>query len=354
MRMWMTLLSFWMSFQVTPEKIVSYLEKRCSVQQNNTEFITPEALRVASVQIRMRNYLDLKSYLDDMLSLTEAAVKEKAQLVVFPEYVGLLAMTFLPGYKKLFDWLLDGKRPESLDQVNIKPYKMEEIAEYFQNYIYETYICTFGTLARLLHVYIAAGSCILCEGKTLYNRSILFGPEGEPVGMQDKTAALCLDQNIGVKPSSHIEIFETPMGKISIVLGSDAYYFENVKAAAEQDVRLILVPDSRGGVTPDIVRCRAEENGIFAVYSCYSSPKNETVKAGIMAPFSMTPGHTGTFSQAEGHESGIVSARLNLEKLPGRTLEANPRFLAGDYLHSYVYSGKFPMPRKISGLLGSP
>ena len=43
----MTLLSFWMSFQVTPEKIVSYLEKACSVQQNNTEYITPEALRVA-------------------------------------------------------------------------------------------------------------------------------------------------------------------------------------------------------------------------------------------------------------------------------------------------------------------
>jgi len=144
------------------------------------------------------------------------------------------------------------------------------------------------------------------------------------------------------------------MGKISILLGSDAYYFENVKAAAEQDVRLILVPDSRGGVTPDIVRCRAEESGIFAVYSCYSGPKNENVRAGIMAPCSMKPGHSGTFDQTEDHESGTVTARLNLEKLPGRTLEANPRFLAGDYLHSYVYSGKFPMPRKISGLLGSP
>ena len=97
----MTLLSFWMSFQVTPEKIVSYLEKACSVQQNNTEYITPEALRVASVQIRMRNYPDLKSYLDEMLSLTEEAVKNKAQLVVFPEYVGLLAMTFLPDRKSV-------------------------------------------------------------------------------------------------------------------------------------------------------------------------------------------------------------------------------------------------------------
>lgn len=344
MRIWLALLSFLMSFRVTPNKIVSHLEKTCKNQRDNTAFITAEALRVTAVQLRVRGYQNLKDYLDEMLSITQEAVDGGAQVVVFPEYVGLLAATLLPGFGRLLYWAMEGGTPETLDEVRLRPRKIAMLAESFQNYIYEAYLYTFSTLARLLHVYIAAGSCIVYERGALYNRGVLFGPDGEPVGAQNKISILCFDKVMGVKPYDHIEVFDTPMGKVSIILGSDAYYFETFKTAVEQGAKLILTPDGRGGVTSDVLRCRAEEGGVYAVYSCYASPKNKKVRAGILAPFAMTPEHTGTVVSAKDSKTGCVTARLNLEKLLPRELEANPDFLAGDYMHSYLYSGKFPMP----------
>lgn len=351
MRVWLALLSFLMSFRVTPEKIVSYLEKACTNQRDNTAFITPEALRVAAVQLRVRGYKNLKDYLSEMLSLTQEAVDNGAQVVVFPEYVGLFAATLLPEFGRLLYWVMEGDTPDTLDEVRLRPRKIAMLAESFQNYIYEAYVYTFSTLARLLHVYIAAGSCIVYERGALYNRSVLFDPQGEPLGAQDKTAILGFDKAMGVKPCEHVEVFDTPMGKLSIVLGSDAYYFENFKAAVEMGARLILVPDGRGGVTADVLRCRAEESGVYTVYSCYANPKHKQVRAGVLAPFAMTAEHAGTVAQAGDSRASTVTVRINLEKLQGKELEANPEFLEGDYLHSYLYSGKFPMPAQNVGKL---
>lgn len=344
MRIWLALLSFLMSFRVTPFKIISHLEKTCKNQRDNTSFITPEALRVAGVQLRVHGYKGLKDYLDEMLSVTQEAVDNGAQVVVFPEYVGLLAATLLPNFDRLLYWVMEGDTPESLDEVRLRPHKIAMLAESFQNYIYEAYAYTFSTLARLLHVYIVAGSCIVYERGALYNRSVMFDPQGEPVGAQDKTAVLCFDKAMGVSPYDHVDVFDTPMGKVSIILGSDAYYFENFKAAVEQGARLIFVPDGRGGITADVTRCRVEESGVYAVYSCYAGPKNKEVRAGVLAPFSLTPEHSGTVARARDIKTGTVTARINLDKLTPLEREGNPEFMAGDYLHSYLYSGKFPMP----------
>lgn len=344
MRIWLALLSFLMSFRVTPGKIVSHLEKACKNQRDNTAFITPEALRVASVQLRVHGYKSLKDFLDEMLAAAQEAVDNGAQVVVFPEYVGLLAATLLPNFGRLLYWVMEGDTPESLDEVRLRPHKIAMLAESFQNFVYEVYAYTFSTLARLLHVYIVAGSCIVYERGALYNRSVLFDPRGEPVGSQDKTSVLCFDKAMGVSPYDKIRVFDTPMGKVSIILGSDAYYFESFKIAAEQGAQLIFVPDGRGGITADVIRCRAEENGVFAVYSCYANPKQKELRASVLAPFAMTPEQSGTVARAPDSKTGSVTARINLEKLIPRQTEANPVFLAGDYLHSYLYSGKFPMP----------
>lgn len=351
MRALLAMLSFLMSFRVTPQKIISYLEKNCVNQRDNTAFITPEALRVASVQLRVRGYKNLKDYLDEMLAVSQEAVDGGAQVLVFPEYVGLLAATLLPEFGRILYWAMEGDTPESLDDVRLRPHKIAMLAESFQNYIYEAYVYTFSTLARLLHVYIAAGSCIVYEQGALYNRSVLFDPQGEPVGAQDKTSVLCFDKAMGVKPYDHIEVFDTPMGKVAIILGSDAYYFETFKVAAELGARLIFVPDGRGGVTADVVRCRAEENNVFAAYSCYSNPKDKKLHASVLAPFSMTAEHSGTVASTRDSKTGSVTARINLDKLTSREREANPGFLAGDYMHSYLYSGKFPMPDRSAGRL---
>lgn len=345
MRLYLAMLSFWMSLCVTPKKIVTYLEKNCTNTRNNTEFITQEAVRVASVQMRVRGYKNLRDYLSEMLEAAQAAVDDGAQLVVFPEYAGTLTATLLPSFDRLLFWAMDGRMPESLEEVEISPERTALLAEAFQNYIYEAYAYTFSTIARLLHVYVAAGSSLFYEQGELHNRCVLFGPDGEPVGAQDKVSCLGFDKAIGVVPSDRLELFDTPLGRLAILLGTDGYYFETFKAAVELGARIVLVPDSRGGVTRDVLRCRANECGAYVVYACYAHPKKPGCRAGILGPMAVSPDHSGIFSGSANTKSDTVTCRLNLEKLDRfrREVEPNPDFLAGDYMHSYLYCGAMPV-----------
>mgnify|MGYP001014782223 CR=1 FL=1 len=50
-RILLCLISFWMSFHVTPKKITEYLESKGTGTKNNLEFVTPETVRVCAVPI---------------------------------------------------------------------------------------------------------------------------------------------------------------------------------------------------------------------------------------------------------------------------------------------------------------
>ena len=60
------LISFWMSFRVTPKKIDALLSEKSGAAQNNAEFAAPEAVRAASVQLTARAYKDLRDYMDEV------------------------------------------------------------------------------------------------------------------------------------------------------------------------------------------------------------------------------------------------------------------------------------------------
>ena len=97
------LISFWMSFRVTPKKIDALLSEKSGAAQNNAEFAAPEAVRAASVQLTARAYKDLRDYMDEVYLLAKNAVDAGAQVVVYPEYVGVLALTMLPLSKQILN-----------------------------------------------------------------------------------------------------------------------------------------------------------------------------------------------------------------------------------------------------------
>ena len=127
------------------------------------------------------------------------------------------------------------------------------------------------------------------------------------------------------------------------MLGTDAYYFECFKILREQGARLIAVPGVGGGILPDLLRCRANENGVYALYACYAS--GGAARCGIFAPLDATPGKNGVVALADGPQACALAARTNLEKLHLAVIEGEPNapFLAEDYLHSYRYCGKLPL-----------
>ena len=65
------LISFWMSFRVTPKKIDALLSEKSGAAQNNAEFAAPEAVRAASVQLTARAYKDLRDYMDEVYLLAK-------------------------------------------------------------------------------------------------------------------------------------------------------------------------------------------------------------------------------------------------------------------------------------------
>lgn len=346
----MALLSFWTSLRVTPNKIIKHLEGRGESQRDNLSFVAREALHTACVQLRLRAYPNLHSYLDELSELTRRCVDAQAQLIVFPEHVGLFSGSILPGFNKLLKWLMDGQTPETLQEIQLDYDRVLTLAESFQNYIYETYMYTFSTLARLNHVYIAAGSCPFYEEGNIYNRSVLFGPDGGTVGAQGKLAPLGFDSALGVAPQTRIELFDTPLGCLATILGSDAYYFENFKIAAAHGAQIIMTPDFAGGVMRDLLCCRADMAGVYVLYSCVAGPQATPSHAGILAPVDITPKRDGLLAGAQSNGTEIVCARLNLEKLNRVFPECQPNqpFLDGDYIHSYRYCGVFPQQTYIA------
>ncbi|MEM1484623.1 nitrilase-related carbon-nitrogen hydrolase [Oscillospiraceae bacterium PP1C4] len=340
------ILSFWMSIKITPKKIVHYLEQTRHSERNNLAFVTPQTVRASCVQLTNRRYNSLSDYLDEMLARTKSAVDAGAHLVVFPAYTGLLAGTILPCYERILHWATGGKIPADLELIKLDSNRITALAEAFHHFIYEAYMYTFSTIARIQHVYIVAGTSLFYEQGKLYHRCVVFGPDGEPVGAQDKTSPIGFDRALGVTPSDQIEVIPTPMGNLGIVIGSDAYYFECFKIASAKGAQLIAVPDAKGGIMHDLLRCRASENGVYALYSCLAqAPGNLASCAGIYAPMSITHQRDGIIARAADSSMDVLTYRINLQKLDSVLREPSPNrsFLTEDYLRSYRYCGSLPI-----------
>lgn len=346
--MWNFLLpffSFLMSILVTPQKIVRYLEANGKNLRNNLDFATPEAVKVSCVQLKFKSYKNLKMYLQEMLQHTKAAVEEGAQIVVFPEHTGLMAGTIIPFSEQLCKWATVDKTSSRLDFIKLDKRRINRLVETFHNCLYEIYMYTFSTIARLQHVYIVAGTCPFYEYGKLYNRSVLFDPEGNPVGSQSKTSPIGFDSALGVAPSDSVEVFSTPLGNLSIVVGSDTYFFECFKIAKAKGAQIIAVPAAQQGVLRDLLLCRAYENDVFVLLSCLVAPDSGSEDhASVLCPPDLSTERGGIVKSAEEAAAGVVTARINLEKLKRPLLrsERNPMFLMGDYLHSYRYCGVVP------------
>ncbi len=339
----LSLLSFGMSFRVTPNRILSCLEGTSAASRRNLEFVTPEAVRVAAVQLEKLEYRTIQEYALEMLSHARAAVEQGAQLVVYPEYVGLLPMTLVPGWRGILRWLLEEGEAPTLE-AKIRTDRLRMVAEALHDFLEEAYLDTFSTIARLQHVCVVAGTGLFWEEEKLHHRSVVFGPDGEPLGSQDRVNPVGSERWAGVASTWEVEPVPTPLGPLGVVFGPDAYYFECFQILREKQVKLVAVPSARAGAFPDLLRCRANGAGLFVANACYSTPGLDG-RAGVYAPVGATPHFDGVAARATEGGSQMVCQRLNLAKedyIPPDSVP-NPAFLAGDYLHSYRYGGGMPV-----------
>jgi predicted amidohydrolase len=264
-----------------------------------------DRIRIGALQYLIRPVRSLDEFCDQVSALVETARDYDCQLVVFPEYFTVQLLT-----------LGDVRRP--------MPEQIRDLAAQAPYYV-----DLMSRLARQYSLYIVAGTTpvLADDGKTVYNTSHVFGPSGD-YGTQGKLHMTRFEADEWrVSPSSGITIFDTAFGPMAVAICYDVEFPEVARAAARQDVRLLIVPsctDDRQGFlrVRYCAHARAIENQMYVVHACTvgSLPMVPAVhlnygQASILTPSDFSFSRDGILAEGNINQEMIVIGELNLNTI---------------------------------------
>lgn len=193
-------------------------------------YAKPHSVKVAVVQFRPQMN-DVPGNLRRLVALTEEAGRARAKIVVHTEMA-------TSGYSYF-----------SREQIR-------SVAETIPGNTTRS----LGTVARKYGLYVAVG---LPEVDPLtnrfYNSVALIGPSGKLVGRYRKRSHQ-IESSWASIGEGDIPTFDTPYGRLAVVICADLFYPELARLAAVKGADILLAP-SNVGVDDGLVRVRAFENG---------------------------------------------------------------------------------------------
>jgi predicted amidohydrolase len=316
------------------EKIVDRLE---IFPSDNLAVCSSQSVTVAALQMQAKPYGSLAEYVVDMNLYIADAVNRRAQLICLPAFAGLLPMSFAPHFQAHRHRLIPTGNPEC----PVDPHGLNEVLSYLSDATFDAYFYTMSVLAARHSVYIMTGSTLYFEENELCHRAFLLNEEGELVGYQGKIAESPLEQELQIPPETEVKLFETPMGPVSILIGSDAYHFECARIASRLGAKMILCPNAfldeytpvDSSLGPNM---RAQENRIYAVQSSLvgETGLGFTLEGGgrIFAPNELLRHKNGVIAKTLGrHQPDIACISLDLDRLDAirnpYTQDKNPQFM---------------------------
>ncbi|MDB1108544.1 carbon-nitrogen hydrolase family protein [Pseudomonas extremaustralis] len=117
------------------------------------------------------------------------------------------------------------------------------------------YQVLFGGLAKEFGVTLVAGSIALpnpsvSQGQlqvghgALYNASVVFAADGLPIGEPQRQFYPIYDERGFIEPGDEnlVNVFDTPAGRLGVLVGSDSWYPDNYRKLNERGAQLIAVP----------------------------------------------------------------------------------------------------------------
>ncbi|MCE0459894.1 carbon-nitrogen hydrolase family protein [Pseudomonas uvaldensis] len=147
------------------------------------------------------------------------------------------------------------------------------------------YQALFGGLAKEFGVTLVAGSIVLPEPSVsegelkvgpgaLYNSSLVFGRDGLPLGQPQRQQHPVFGQHdvLGADRTGATHVFDTPAGRLGILIGSDSWYPLYYRQLNEQGAQLIAVPA--------FVLGRNTWNEPWGGYKGLSTPSEVSLKPG--------------------------------------------------------------------------
>jgi len=178
---------------------------------------------------QMKNEGSLEQNLEKSLEAIAQAAKAGADLILFPE---VQLTEFFPQYPG------------------------QDVAHYAVD-IGHDIVKRFQAACRE-HGIMACPNLYLAEGGKYYDVSVLIGADGEVIGLQKMVhiaqAHQFYEQDYYAPADDGFQVFDTPLGRIGIVVCFDRHYPESVRTEALMGADLILVPT---------VNVKAEPGEIF-------------------------------------------------------------------------------------------
>src|ERR1043166_693751 len=124
----------------------------------------------------------------------------------------------------------------------------------------------FGGLAKKHGLYVVAG-LIERDGHQLFNVAVLIAPDGKVAGKYRKVCLPDGEYDKGMSPGSDYPVFDTPLGKIGMMICYDGFFPEVARELSNRGAEIIAWPV--WGCNPDQARARACENQVYLVSSTY-------------------------------------------------------------------------------------
>ena len=177
------------------------------------------------------------------------------------------------------------------------------------------YLPRLKGLARELEMMLLLGTTYT-SGKRCYNSAFLIGPDGRAIGRYDKTHLMSHD--LRFDGGRRLPVFQTPFGKIGIMICADRRWPETARVLRVQGAQLILNPTygMRHLANEWWMRTRSYEN---ECYICFVHPTLSLV----------TDPSGGIHAKCSRRRPGLLVTDIDLSNLPTGMFDARRPELYG-------------------------
>lgn len=291
----------------------------------------------------MRVFDTIEEYIDDLRRYINVALHQQANLIVFPELLGLMIAPALMDTSRLRLTSKNGPEKKSrgsiLDRAR-RPFLSafgtdlsDGINEFLQTnsvYVSQIYAEIFGGYAREYGITIVGPSGYLSDplDGTIRNMAGVFSSDGDQLGYQSKVKLSSVDKGI-VNPGHSWNVIQTDVGAMGLVLGEDIFYSDVCQLLAMQGAELLIFLSACDQpVTSNRVRSnaimRVQETQLFGVLS-YIVGDNVIAKkqrgvftgnSAIISSPELTVNKDGIFIEIiDSNNEGVITAELEFDAL---------------------------------------
>lgn len=227
--------------------------------------------------------------LEAAYKLTDQAGQQKSDIVLLPELINLYEVTKID--------YMEMAAPDRVAPI----------------------IDGYSVLAKKHGMYI-----ILCVGEArndgLHNYAIIIGRDGKEVGRYEKTHISQPEHLLypNIKSGNCLPVFDLDFGRIGIITCYDLSFPEISIIYALKGADVIFYPRWQSGPSEIFfeiqMRARALDHATFLVSSSFGVRDGIPWKPGMLFGRSCVIGRDGTILNDAGHEVGIASSIVDMEK----------------------------------------